>query len=230
MLVLLAAACNAPAEISASRPPALPPQVADLRPIRAASLCATSGLVEAVGPNTMKVSVAGMRGVVAGDASRIAEIAFTYRGSSRDIEPLANGEVRRQIGLKLRAENTCNVVYVMWHVEPTPGVFVSVKSNPGQARHAACGANGYINLRPRSSAQPAVIRVGEAHTMRAEIEGTTLRVTADGVVAWEGPLPNEAFGFDGPAGVRSDNGEFELELRVPGGAEGRASCPAADRD
>jgi hypothetical protein len=155
-----------------------------------------------------------VRAVVEGEPrSAGAEIAFTYRGPTRNAEPLASGELRRQIGLKLRARDTCNVVYVMWHIEPTGGVFASVKANPDKASHAECGDRGYINLKPATRGAVSAIRPGERHTLGARIEGRVLRVTADGALAWEGLLPPEAFAFDGPVGIRSDNGEFDVELR-----------------
>ncbi|MEA2752645.1 MAG: hypothetical protein QOI41_6788, partial [Myxococcales bacterium] len=79
----------------------------------------------------------GVRAVIAGDRSRAAELAFVYRGPSVSTAPLANGELRRQIGLKLRAQDTCNVVYVMWHVERSPGAFVSVRASCDR-RSAIC--------------------------------------------------------------------------------------------
>jgi hypothetical protein len=155
-----------------------------------------------------------IRAVVDDDGRRPgAQIAFTYRGPTRSAEPLASGELRRQIGLKLRARDTCNVVYAMWHIEPTGGVFVSVKSNPGKATHAECGDGGYINLQPGTRGDVPAIRPGEHHTLAARIDAGMLRVTADGALAWEGALPPEAFAFDGPIGIRSDNGEFDVELR-----------------
>ena len=166
-----------------------------------------------------------MRGFVAGDTGRAAEIAFTYEGPSATTTPLANGEIRRQIGLKLRAKDTCNVVYVMWHVEPKPGVAVSVKYNPDQSTHAACGAGGYENLRSTPGAHAPDVHAGERHTLRAVLEGHVLRVTADDVVMFDAPLPADAFAFDGPAGVRSDNGKFDFELRVPAPASLPPPCP-----
>jgi hypothetical protein len=38
---------------------------------------------------------------------------------------------------------------------------------------------------------------------------------ADGVTSWQGQLPDAVFTFDGPVGVRSDNGDFDVELRAP---------------
>jgi hypothetical protein len=155
-----------------------------------------------------------MRAVVASDSGSAAEIAFIYRGPSAVVAPLGSGELRRQIGLKLRARDTCNVVYVMWHVEPTPGVFVSVKHNPTMTKNEECGPRGYLNLTPSSGSQPPPVVAGSSHTLRAELQGAVLRVTADGLLAWKATLPADAFAFDGPAGVRSDNGEFDFELRA----------------
>jgi hypothetical protein len=66
--------------------------------------------------------------------------------------------------------------------------------------------------------------------LRAEIDGNTLRVFADGAAAWEGSLPPVASEIVGPAGVRTDNGVFELEVRVPGGARPAANCAGVIRD
>ena len=176
----------------------------------------------------LEVDMGGMRGIVAGDKSSTAQLTFTYQGPSKTESPLANGEVRRQIGLKLRAVNTCNLVYVMWHVEPTPGVYVSVKSNPGKSTHAQCGANGYINLRPTGGTQPPQVTAGVKHVLRATLDGRTLRAYADEKLAWEGTLPDVADTLSGPAGVRSDNGKFDFEVALPGGAKAGTPCPPAD--
>ncbi|MBX3187076.1 MAG: hypothetical protein KF819_08680 [Labilithrix sp.] len=199
-------------------------QTSSLERVAAADLCVTSGKVSARGAGVMNVDTGGMRAVVRGDASRVAEIAFTYRGPSGATRPLASGELRRQIGLKLRAHDTCNLVYVMWRVEPSPGVVVSIKSNPGRSSHAECGAGGYENLRSDVPRVAPSIVVGERHVLRAELVGRSLRVLADGEVAWEGRLPRAAFAVDGPAGVRSDNGNFDFELRVPGEPKHDAPC------
>jgi hypothetical protein len=74
--------------------------------------------------------------------------------------------------------------------------------------------HGYINLEPTVRREVPPIHPGELHTLAAHIEGDTLLVTADAVAAWEGRLPAEAFAFDGPVGIRSDNGEFDVALSV----------------
>ena len=41
------------------------------------------------------------------------------------------GELRRQFGLKLRAQDACNLVYVMWRIEPASKLVVSIKCRTG---------------------------------------------------------------------------------------------------
>lgn len=209
---------------------AAPPGPPPISSIPTGRFCPTSGRVDPLGPFAMKVNLGGMRGVVAGDRSGAAELAFTYRGPSTTTAPLANGSLRRQIGLRLRAQDTCNAIYVMWHVEPAPRVAVSVKRNPGQSTHAQCLDKGYINIRPTKELPRAPIEIGAPRTLRAEIDGTTLRVRTDGAVTWEGVLPPEANAFAGPAGIRSDNGEFDFEVRVPDGSRGQVGCAGVVRD
>jgi hypothetical protein len=145
--------------------------------------------------------------------SRVA-LSFVYRGPTEDVAPLASGELRRQIGLKLRARDSCNVVYAMWHIAPSANIVVSVKSNPGQSRHAECGDRGYDFLQPLSKKPAPRIEPGESHVLEAELRGRTLLVKTDGETSWEGELPAAAFEFDGPVGLRSDNGEFSVALRA----------------
>jgi len=190
--------------------------------IASSTFCPTEGRVASVGARGLRVNAGGMRGVGAEDASRSVELAFRFRGESKEAVPLANGEMRKQIGIKLRAHDTCNVVYVMWHIAPTPGVWILVKSNPGMSTHAECRDRGYINV--DSTVAVPEIRVNEPHTLRADIDGETLWLHADGVEIWKGALPKEAFAFDGPVGTRTDNGEFDFELRVPGGLQRAARC------
>lgn len=172
----------------------------------------------------MLIDSPGVRATLIGgsSSSHRGTLTFTYRGPSKLTEPLANGEVRRQIGLKLRAKDTCNVVYAMWHIEPTHGVFVSVKSNPGMRRHEECGDRGYTNLRSSSSSIPSLMITDRTeHTLVATLSGPSdrhLRVEADGLVAFDDDLPTNVIegpsAFEGPFGLRSDNGVFDATLRT----------------
>lgn len=218
-----------PSAAVAAPPPVIKPSSTVVTPVGPGAFCPTSATVTPTGASSFKVNAGGMRGVVGRDSSKVAELAFTFRGPSSTTAPLADGTLRRQMGLRLRAKDTCNAVYIMWQVAPNPQISVSVKRNAGQSRHAQCLDRGYINLKATSGTQPAPVVPGARRVMRAELNGTALRVFADGVLAWEGTLPAEALSFDGPAGIRSDNGEFDFELRVPGGAKG-ANCSAVVRD
>ncbi len=190
--------------------------VSALFPVPASELSVTSGVLRTQGKTGLGLQSATVRAVVGRLTPDDVEIAFVYRGPSREDAPLASGEMRRQIGVKLRARDSCNVVYVMWHIEPTVGIHVSVKLNPGRTVHAECGDSGYINIAPswwrRDLPQ---IRLGEQRTLEGRIDGHILRVTADGAPAWVGGLPPDALGVDGPVGLRSDNGQFDAELRAP---------------
>ena len=214
------------APVALATPSARVAVASPLQAVPSSAICVANGhrFDSAPADRRLHIDQGGLRAFIAGDHSAAAEIAFTYRGPSRVDAPLANGELRRQIGLKLRAQDTCNVVYVMWHVEPATGVAVSVKRNESADTHRECGAAGYINVQPEASKRAPVVLRDVAHVLRAELTGQELRVTADDVVVWRGRLPAAAFAFDGPAGIRSDNGAFDLELRVPGGADPAARC------
>jgi hypothetical protein len=204
---------EAPASVGvAGRPP---PSSEVLAPVGFADLVVTSGEVKPRGPLALEITGATTRAVVGSEPRPAIEASFVYEGPSTQDIPLASGELRRQVGLKLRARDTCNVVYVMWHIEPTSGIHVAVKTSPGQSRHEECGDRGYVKVTPSEWTRDLrPIRAGERRTLSASIEGTSLRVNVDGALAWTGTLPSEAFAFDGPAGIRTDNGAFSMELRA----------------
>lgn len=127
----------------------------------------------------------------------------------------------------------------MWRIEPRDQVVVSVKSNPGQRTHAECGTHGYVNVKPRRHAQVPAVAPGSRHRLRAELAGRELRVWSDDAPVWEGTLPPESEGFDGPVGLRSDNVRAELSYRIGGGPRApisrvsdwlRERCSAATRE
>lgn len=200
--------------------PLLPPSApapASSEPLAAvapAELSATSGQLVPLGGSRFAISSPALRAELGREPRSAAELEFVYQGPTKSGAPLASGELRRQIGLKLRAQDSCNVVYVMWRIEPSPGLVVSVKSNPGQSQHAECGDRGYAVLPPSESAPVPAVIPGEPHVLGAALRGHELRVTVDGTASWVGELPGAAFSFDGPVGLRSDNGEFNAELRA----------------
>jgi hypothetical protein len=156
----------------------------------------------------MEVADPAMRAVALGTGGDAAELEFIYEGPSAEDAPLASGELRRQIGLKLRAADTCNVVYVMWHIMPTPTLAVSVKRNPGMTEHTECRDGGYRTIKASREEPVPEIHEGETHRLRATLDGDTLHVVVDGRQAWEGNVGEDALTFDGPIGIRTDNGRF----------------------
>src|SRR6202044_499948 len=82
-------------------------------------LCVTNGVVSSPRGGELVIDTPSSRAVVrdlARSQDQVAEIRFRYLGASQESKPLASGELRRQIGLKLQAEDACNVVYAMWHI------------------------------------------------------------------------------------------------------------------
>lgn len=188
-----------------------PPSI-EVVPVANTALCMTRGALDPAGAIT-EPTVRGYALGVGGDA---AQLTFTYRGESNDTRELANGEARRQIGLKLRAQDGCNVVYVMWRLDPIPKLDVSVKFNPGKRTHAECGADGYTKIRPYKKTFVPAFEYGKTHTLRAEIVGDQLFAWVDGQLHFQGRLPDTAGAISGPAGLRSDNVKFDLvELAAP---------------
>ena len=174
----------------------------------------TSGTVQEQSGPRLVIELPEVRAVLRFQTTQAAAVRFTYLGPTTETKPLASGEVRRQFGLKLRAQDTCNLVYVMWHIEPDTRLAVSVKQNPGQRTHAQCGARGYTNLRPHWVVPISPVIPGVPRMLRAELSGSDLTVRVDGAVAWKGALPTAIAAINGPVGFRSDNVRLEFEYYV----------------
>jgi hypothetical protein len=185
-----------------------------LMPVSKANLCVTEGEIDPLPDGRLSVNVAKMRAYVNAYSPPVAEVRFTYLGATPNEAPLASGEMRRQFGLKLRAEDACNLVYAMWRIEPESKLVVSVKSNPGQHSSAQCGNRGYQNIKPHRSTPLPVLRSGDTHTLRAEMDGAELKVFADNSLVWEGSVGPDALAFNGPVGIRSDNARLQFNLEA----------------
>jgi hypothetical protein len=186
-------------------------------------LCVTEGAIEQASGNRMSVNVPKMRAFVTAATTQDVEARFTYFGKTAGEKPLGSGEMRRQFGLKLRAQDACNLVYAMWRIEPESRLVVSVKSNPGQHTSLECANRGYRNIKPVRSRPVPVLRPGVTHTLRAELNEAEMRVYADNNLVWEGNVGLEGGRLSGPVGIRSDNAKLEIELRA-----GQSSGPHPD--
>jgi hypothetical protein len=196
------------------------------------SLCITQGAIEKSPGDGLRVSVPKMRGYVTSPTAQSAEVRFKYLGPTSMAAPLGSGAMRRQFGLKLRAQDACNLVYAIWRIEPESKLVVSVKRNPGQHGSADCGNRGYQNIKPRKASPVPRLEPGQSHTLRAEMKHDELRVFVDNRQAWEGTVGADAAALEGPVGIRSDNAQLDFDLmarKSDNPAAGRA-CKAGDSD
>jgi hypothetical protein len=193
----------------------LTPSDSELLPIPRSNLCVTEGSIDELPGQKLSVTVPKMRAYVNVFTPQNVEARFTYLGSTGNEARLGSGELRRQFGLKLRAQDACNLVYAMWRIEPESKLVVSVKSNPGQHTSGECANHGYRNIKPRHAIPVPVLRPGDTHHLRAQVNGQELKAFADNVLVWEGPVGEEALSFEGPVGIRSDNARLQLQLRAP---------------
>jgi hypothetical protein len=203
---------NRPAAVAGTegRAPAAAPRA--LVPIGLERLQVTEGRLAAAGAGRLRVETPKLRAVAPAFRRATAGLRFTYLGPTATMSPLSSGEQRRQLGLKLKARDGCNLVYVMWRLAPVPGVVVQVKQNPAARTSAECGNAGYRTVRPARSVPPPALVPGASHVLAARLEGTSLAVEIDGAPVWEGPVDAAAAALEGPIGVRTDNVRCDLEL------------------
>jgi hypothetical protein len=214
-LLALAACSTAGAKAAAKRE-----QPGELVAVPQTSLCVTHG---SIGENGA-IEEPTVRAVAPGSNGEAAAIRFTYRGAPDEDRALKSGEVRRQVGLKLRAENGCNLVYVMWRAYPKPGLEVSVKRNKGAKDNDDCGTEGYTKVKPRSSKRLAALERDVEHTLEARIKGDDLVAIVDGKTVWKGRLPKAARDLYGPVGLRTDNMKVDTELLASGDFSTAPKC------
>jgi hypothetical protein len=178
-----------------------------------ADLCVTEGTIaELPASHRLIVDSPKMRAYVNSVPVQSIEARFTYLGATTHDNPLASGAMRRQFGLKLRAQDACNLVYAMWRIEPENKLVVSIKENPGQHSSNECGNRGYRNIKPQRSAPTPKLRPGDAHTLRADLTPSAMNIYIDETLAWQGRLSADVPKWDDRVGVRSDNTRVQFEL------------------
>ena len=160
----------------AVRAPSTRPSIERRARSRTTRLCVTQGRGRR-GRDPPSRPCARSRAARSGDAA--AADVHVSAATPSSTRALANGELRRQIGLKLRAQDGCNVVYVMWRLDPKPKLEISVKCNPGKRTHEECGADGYTKIKPACRKPLPALEVGTTHTLRAEIVGDELFAWVD---------------------------------------------------
>lgn len=183
--------------------------------VRPGDFDVTDGKIQAAKGHRLSVSTKEMRATLKFTTEQTATVKFTYLGPTKEVARLGSGEVRNQFGIKLRAQDDCNVIYVMWHLAPDQKIAVSIKRNPGKRTHAQCLDRGYINsLKPRLSDAPPPVEPNQPHILTATMSGSDLSVTADNKLVWWGDLGPVALTLRGPVGLRSDNARLLFDFLV----------------
>jgi hypothetical protein len=189
-------------------------------PVPLVHLQVTSGAITTLRSGLLQTRSPEMR-AVEHDADRHAQWArlkFRYNGPSDGTSTLGSGAIRRQIGMKLRAADPCNLVYVMWWEYPVHQIAISVKRNPGQTTSSQCGNRGYTELAKIPLSTPSSVQDHRTHVLEArtrrEPDGTlALTVLSDGTPVYDEPLPASlTTDLDGPIGIRSDNGRYTFAV------------------
>ncbi|MFZ5893503.1 MAG: hypothetical protein ACOY0T_20750 [Myxococcota bacterium] len=186
---------------------------------RADGLCFSEGDGVAGAGDLLRIRDPKARAVLPDSDGDSARVSFRYHGPTQVTSALKSGARRRQLGLKLRARDACNLIYVMWRLEPKQELVVSFKNNPDASSSSECGNDGYVTLRAAQRAALPPLEAGSDHALEAEVVGNDLDVRVDGNVVWHGALPTEALALQGPSGFRSDNVEWSLhDFRIVRGA------------
>lgn len=183
------------------------------RGVNPASLCVTEGTIDKAG-DRLAVNAPKMRAYVNAWTAQEIEARFTYLGPTKQEKALGSGQMRRQFGFKLHAQDPCNLVYAIWRIDPESKLVVSVKRNPDQHTSAECGNGGYENIKARKVSTIPLLRSGDSHTLRAEMKKEEVRVFVDDREVWEGGVGSDAAALVGPVGIRSDNVRLEFDLKT----------------
>lgn len=214
---------RSPAELEAHEQATAPVRS---RPVPRERVCRTLGEAKPLPGGGWRVDDAKLRATIAGSSGTGISLTFRLLGETAEQAPLGSGELRQQLGLELSARDQCNLLYVMWRLEPRPELVVQVKRNAGDSTHAECENGGYQRLRPtRTGALPRLVP-GKSYTLAARVEQRKLDVTIDGASVWHGPLDKTALELSGKAGLRSDNLRFEVQALSADLVDGSAAaCP-----
>ena len=209
------------ASVTATAPAA---RTSTLRPVTSKDFCVTLGALFDTTDQRVTVVDPQIRATLHRQTPQRIESHVRYWGPTSRLVPLGSGEIREQFGFKMRAEDPCNLIYVMWRFKNpsdagAPGqVVVQVKSNPGMHTSAECKNGGYRTIAPTQHTDIPVPQEGDFHTLRATLNGSHLVVIVDNDAddpVWEGDLGAETTALNGPVGIRSDNVKLELNLFAP---------------
>lgn len=183
-----------------------------VRAVRSGEVCPTNGKVQSLKDDELEVDSASSRAVMKTPDDTFGQIRFQYLGPTTEDVPFASGTMRRQVGIKLKAADSCNVIYAMWRIEPESDIIVTTKINPGKSKHSECGVKGYKLVEPIKTVPVSPIEKGQWRSMAASIDGSMLTVQVDGSEVWRGRLDAKALRLDGYSGFRTDNARVKMKF------------------
>jgi hypothetical protein len=155
------------AACSSSKPPAAPTtKVEAVAPDR---MCVTHGTMQ-----DGQVTDPTFRAVSTTSGGDAASLTFKMHDWPVETRALRSGDVRHQLGLKLRAADGCNLVYVMWRLDPPrPSIEVQIKKNPGAHTNDECGTDGYTRVKPSKRGKIPYASPGDAYGILPRLLGFT---------------------------------------------------------
>ncbi len=140
-----------------------------------------------------------------------ANLYFKIIEKMADPKALGSGVIRHQLGIMLRQNNQCNLVYVMIRLGDKPAIAVQEKVNAGQTTHQACENNGYRTIPGKAVDSLPSLQFGKLYRLQARIEGNALEVFFNQELVWRGNAPQSILSGK-QIGFRSDNLVVEYQL------------------
>jgi hypothetical protein len=177
----------------------------------------TSGEIKEKPPWWLSVEEPSIRATLLSSKSSVACLQFQYIGVTTKQIKSKDGTEFHQIGLKLLAKDSCNLVYIMWRIHPKEELVVQVKRNLGQSKNSECKNNGYTTIvrHPFSA-----FGLGETHELMANIlqennGGIEIKVWVDWQEILLVPISKALIeGINGPPGIRTDNGQYDFRYFI----------------
>lgn len=150
-----------------------------------------------------------------GESERVF-LEVKYNGKTRKKKPLKSGIIERQVCLKLKSPNTCNVLYICWNGVDIGEEFINIqtKRNASILKRKCrglgkCDGEGYDQPIATIQLQNKTLLDQKFHTLSAQIVKSEKRliVCVDNAIVYRGlfDLPIE---LNGTSGIRSQNGKF----------------------
>lgn len=174
----------------------------------------TDGHLTRTADNHLMVDAKEFRATLTYPTQQHVTVHFKYLGPTNSVSYLQNGELRHQLGIKMRAQDICNLGYAMWNFD-LQKIVVSVKKNPGLRTSEECKDSGYhFDMKPGTVKAPNSVRPNEWHTLTVELIDKHLKVIADSDLVWEGEMLEDVRNIDGPVGIRSDNVRVLFDYNV----------------